>query len=280
MYDCTAVEEILEYFGLVYQLRRWSQELMGYEYAFIHQPAKTMKDVDALSRRFSRNLTAYLVQAVQLRHRDIVERSEAYSFVYFTITPRTQKVLPKAASIPPSIDSPFFDSLVLSFRPVTNLSWKSTSTSTITYPTYYTFPLRYIPTTSIPLNNQSPWSKPDSHYNTHLPRVWLSLGAIVSPVGHTIATWPGNILNHHMLESTDTFASLANFFPWCSCVFMQYDTAPISSSGCDWRLYQQEFLRDNIFLWGYEINSVCNILWWHATIFICTILWWHAIPFV
>ena len=70
MCDYTAVKEILEYFGPVHQLRRRSQELMGYEYAFIHRPAKMMKDVDTLSRRFGKNVAVYLVQAVRMRQHD------------------------------------------------------------------------------------------------------------------------------------------------------------------------------------------------------------------
>ena len=70
MCDCTVVKEILEYFGPVHQLRRWSQELMGYEYTFIHRPVKMMKDVDTLSRRFGKNVAAYLVQAVRMRQND------------------------------------------------------------------------------------------------------------------------------------------------------------------------------------------------------------------
>ena len=67
MCDCTAVKEILEYFGPVYQLRHWSQELMGHEYAFIHRPAKMMKDFDTLSRRFGKNVAAYFVHAIRMR---------------------------------------------------------------------------------------------------------------------------------------------------------------------------------------------------------------------
>ena len=89
MCDCTTVKEILEYFGPVHQLRRWSQKLMGYEYAFTHWLAKMMKDIDALSRHFGKNEAAYLVQAVHMRRHDLVERPAAYSFDYVTITPRS-----------------------------------------------------------------------------------------------------------------------------------------------------------------------------------------------
>ena len=78
----------------------------------------------------------------------------------------------------------------------------------------YTSPLRYMATTSVPFHNQPPSFVLVSNFNTHLPRVLLSLDAIVSPVGHTIFQWPGNILGHHMFEITPTFVSLANLlFP-------------------------------------------------------------------
>ena len=89
MCDCTAVKETLKHFGPVHQLRRWSQELMGYEYAFIHRLAKMMKNIDARSRHFGKNVAAYLVQAVHMRQHDLVERSAAHNFDYFTITPHS-----------------------------------------------------------------------------------------------------------------------------------------------------------------------------------------------
>jgi hypothetical protein len=45
--DCSANKKIVEY---AHQLRRWSQELMGYDLTVIHRPAQMMTDVDALSR--------------------------------------------------------------------------------------------------------------------------------------------------------------------------------------------------------------------------------------
>ena len=77
----------LVYFGPVHQLRRWIQELMGYEYAFVHRPAKMMENIDRLSRRFGENIVAYLLQAIQIWHRYMVARPVTYSFDYFSCTP-------------------------------------------------------------------------------------------------------------------------------------------------------------------------------------------------
>ena len=81
------LKNFLVYFGPVHQLRRWIQELMGYEYAFVHRPAKMMENIDRLSRRFGENIVAYLLQAIQIWHRYMVARPVTYSFDYFSCTP-------------------------------------------------------------------------------------------------------------------------------------------------------------------------------------------------
>ena len=114
MCDCTAVKEILEYFGPVHQLQRWSQELMGYEYAFIHRPARMIRDVDDLSRRSGKCVAAYLLQTGQMRDRDIVDRPAAYSFDYFMQSPRPQRVMPTTTTLPQPLTLSRSESLVAS----------------------------------------------------------------------------------------------------------------------------------------------------------------------
>ena len=41
--DCIAVREILDYTGSIHQLRRWSRELFGYEFAIIRRATSIMK---------------------------------------------------------------------------------------------------------------------------------------------------------------------------------------------------------------------------------------------
>ena len=62
--------------------------------------------------------------------------------------------------------------------------------------------------TVIPQHNSST----ASHYPAHLPQVWMSINATVSSVGHTIATWSGNVLDHYMFEGSEHCALLAKLF--------------------------------------------------------------------
>ena len=77
------MKEILEYTGSIHQLRRWSHELLGYEFAIIHRAASMMKDVDGLSRHIDVLVHRYLIQAHGMRLVDISKRPFAYSFDSF-----------------------------------------------------------------------------------------------------------------------------------------------------------------------------------------------------
>ena len=54
--DCSAIKEVLEYTGDIHQVRRWAQELLGYHFRIFHRPARMMRDVDGLTRRFDNPL--------------------------------------------------------------------------------------------------------------------------------------------------------------------------------------------------------------------------------
>ena len=97
MYDCSAVKEILEYKGSNPQLRRWCQELMGYDFVVIHRCARMMKDVDTLTRRFNRAITLHCMQAYLMRSRDKLYRPLAYDFDHFHTTPKVNHILPSSA---------------------------------------------------------------------------------------------------------------------------------------------------------------------------------------
>ena len=90
--DCIAVKEILEYTGSIHQLRRWSQELMGYEFAFIHRVARMMKDVDGLSRHIDVLIHRYLIQASCMHLADRTKRPFAYSFDSFVACSNPRRV--------------------------------------------------------------------------------------------------------------------------------------------------------------------------------------------
>ena len=72
--DCSAMKEILEYTGNIHQVRRWSQELLGYHFTILHRPARMMQDVDALSRFYDPLIDSYNITASQLRRDDCTQR--------------------------------------------------------------------------------------------------------------------------------------------------------------------------------------------------------------
>ena len=84
--DCSATKEILEYSGEVAMIQRWSQELLGYSFTVVHRPARMMADVDALSRRYSRDIAQHEGIACILRNADRQFRPSAYEPDVFSTT--------------------------------------------------------------------------------------------------------------------------------------------------------------------------------------------------
>ena len=83
LYDCIAVKEVLEYNGSTYQLKRWSQELLAYEFVCIHRSNRMMKDVDGICRHIYPLIHRYLNDAATIRSTDIRLRPFAYNFDVF-----------------------------------------------------------------------------------------------------------------------------------------------------------------------------------------------------
>lgn len=50
LYDCSTIEEVLEYNGSIHHLKRRSREILAYYFVIIRRLSKMMKDIDALSR--------------------------------------------------------------------------------------------------------------------------------------------------------------------------------------------------------------------------------------
>ena len=48
--DCSSLQAIFDYSGSQALIRRWAQELLGYNFTILHRPSAMMKDVDAVSR--------------------------------------------------------------------------------------------------------------------------------------------------------------------------------------------------------------------------------------
>ena len=84
MFDCNAIKEIIEYDGSIHQLKRWTQELLAYEFVIIHRVATMMKDVDSISRCVDPLVHQYNMTDVRLHSEDVTKRPFAYSYDVFT----------------------------------------------------------------------------------------------------------------------------------------------------------------------------------------------------
>ena len=70
---------ILEYTGPIHTLRRWSQELMSYNFVPLHRPCTMMKDVDALNRGpYHRVINSYNALTSLMREHGKKENTAAY----------------------------------------------------------------------------------------------------------------------------------------------------------------------------------------------------------
>ena len=59
-------------------ISRWAQELLGYHFTVIHRPARMMRDVDAITRRFGPMIARHMIIALILSARDKATRPDAY----------------------------------------------------------------------------------------------------------------------------------------------------------------------------------------------------------
>ena len=71
---------ILEYLGPIHVLRRWSQELIAYEFLPAHRPGFMMRDVDALNRgTYHKVVNSYSAMTYTLYEQDTREYPSTYS---------------------------------------------------------------------------------------------------------------------------------------------------------------------------------------------------------
>ena len=82
--DCNTVKEVLEYDGSIQQIKRWSQELMAYEFICLHRVNRMMKDVDGVCRHIDPLIHRYLVGAAVLHSADKILRPFAYNYDVFS----------------------------------------------------------------------------------------------------------------------------------------------------------------------------------------------------
>ena len=76
--DCIALREFINYDGPIHQVRRWTQELLGYYFTVLHRPSKMMRDVDALSRMYDPLIQHYNATAASQLSADQLARPLAY----------------------------------------------------------------------------------------------------------------------------------------------------------------------------------------------------------
>ena len=74
---------MLEYDGSIHQLKRWSQDILAYEFVCIHRPNRMMKDVDGVCRHINPLIQRYLVDATTMPSKEILLRSFPYNVDVF-----------------------------------------------------------------------------------------------------------------------------------------------------------------------------------------------------
>ena len=199
MCDCMAIKEILEYIGDSHQLRRWCQELMGYDFSVIHRCELMMRDVDALTRRFGKAVTLYCMQAYLMRSRDKPSRPLAYDFDHFHSTSKPQKVFPPDISLtaqhaPIDLTIPVVDPI--SLKPYIDLP--------SSVPVLHHTAMKFAPAPLASLNSSftNCTDSFNSTFTSHKLPVWISFDTIVPAVGCAISAWPGRQSDHHVFESS------------------------------------------------------------------------------
>ena len=64
-------------------VRRWAQELLGYDFAIVHRPTRIMADVDSLIRHYGRIIAIHVGVASILKDRYLRQLPDAYHQKYF-----------------------------------------------------------------------------------------------------------------------------------------------------------------------------------------------------
>ena len=116
--DCIAMKKILEYTLNIHQLHCWSQELLGYEFAMIHQATSMMKDFDGLSRHIDILIHRYLTQSSSIHLADIAKRPFTYSFNSFIFCSNLNRVTASDITITTKASSTFSSLLIIQYSPL------------------------------------------------------------------------------------------------------------------------------------------------------------------
>ena len=97
---------------------RWSQELLGYEFAIIHGATSMMKDVDGLSRHIDIPIHRYLTQASSMHFADIAKRPFAYSLDSFIFCSNPRRVTAADITITTEVSSTLSPHLIIHHSPL------------------------------------------------------------------------------------------------------------------------------------------------------------------
>ena len=198
--DCSAVKEVVEYTGDIHQVRRWSQELLGYCFTCIHRPSRMMRDVDALTR--GRHIDGpetsissvglfvdYSKTAIELRDQDILARPLAYQANTFHSQPF--KILPPTSLDPEEEPVVLHQSILPSLVPPPH-----------TIPVLVSHPLSFLSTSIAPTVSNPSTSRTTS---------WQSITPIASLAWISLSSFTGSLIasaleNHPLLQSIPCLA--------------------------------------------------------------------------
>jgi hypothetical protein len=99
--DRDAVKKLFEYDNPIPQLKRWGQEMLGYNFTLLHRSCCNMGDVDAINHQYDNTLIrAYMSKGATLHNASMLIHPESYAFP--SLRYLTKKL---SAEPPPSIAS-------------------------------------------------------------------------------------------------------------------------------------------------------------------------------
>ena len=194
--DCKAIKEIIEYNGSIHQIKRWSQELLAYEFVIIHRLAAMIQDVDGISRYIDLLVHQHTITTSRLHTEDVTERPFAYSFDVFHRCNNQRHVtasnvlsisitIATNPSIPTLYHTPIKFSTIFSIRPVFPIKHQATDWLTLPVP---------VPVTPSP------------------PITWISFDSVINFLTPLLLSQGYNVLQHILCESDQLFFSLNHKF--------------------------------------------------------------------
>ena len=83
MCDCSSLKELFDYSGDIHQICRIAQELLGYNFTFVHCPARMMREVDSLNRFYDPLIGQYEIGVADRAHADRAARPGPYNAAHF-----------------------------------------------------------------------------------------------------------------------------------------------------------------------------------------------------